>query len=311
MNEIDMSVAEIHALLALLDDPDDSVFLHVRGQLLSKGKDVLPYVEAEVSKAPSCELFLERLEELRVDLQRTDIRTAVSEWTGIGERGLWEGAMLVHRAFDPQWDFVSAQAEFDQLRREIWLELNDEHTALEQVRIINHILFSVKQLESVRKMPHSPADALPAAVLSQGRGNPLGLGILYLSIAEALGLPIRGVNLPNHFVLAYCDEAHVQSERSIIAQAGILFYINPFSDGTVIGPVEVSEFLSPLDEKETARQWKPSGSPEIIHRLVQHVAFSLKESGEEERGDALLGAFRPLISSSEDSAQGPNDHSSI
>ena len=41
MNEIDMSVAEIHALLALLDDPDDSVFLHVRGQLLSKGKDVL------------------------------------------------------------------------------------------------------------------------------------------------------------------------------------------------------------------------------------------------------------------------------
>ena len=58
-----MSVSEIHALLALLDDPDDTVYVHVRDQLISKGNEVLPYVDAEVSKAPDCDVFMGRLEQ--------------------------------------------------------------------------------------------------------------------------------------------------------------------------------------------------------------------------------------------------------
>lgn len=295
-----MSVSEIHALLALLDDPDDTVYNHVRDQLVSKGNEVLPFVNAEVSKSPDCDLFLGRLEQLRGELQRTDTKSAVEEWKRLDTPSLWEGILLVQKATYPEMDLDAARQDFEQLKRDVWLELNDELTALEQIRIINHMLFSMRGIESVRRMPNTAFDALPSFVLKEKKASPLGLGILYLCLTEALDLPIRGVNLPNHFILAYCDESHVQERSNASMQAGILFYVNPFSGGAVIGPADVAEFLSQLDQNETARQWKPCSTIEIIHRLVQNIAFSLREAGELNREQELIQSFEPLLSSLED-----------
>tara|TARA_B110000285_G_C15085156_1_gene595780 strand:+ start:506 stop:1429 length:924 start_codon:yes stop_codon:yes gene_type:complete len=306
-----MSVSEIHALLALLDDPDDTVYNHVRDQLVSKGKEILPFVHAEVSKAPDCDVFMDRLEQLRGELQRTDIKSAVNEWKSSNVPSLWEGVLLVQKATYPELDLDAARLDFEQLKRDVWLELNDELTALEQVRILNHMFFSMRGIESVRRMPHVAFDALPSYVLKEKKGNPLGMGILYLCLTEALNLPVRGVNLPNHFILAYCDDAHVQERLASSMQAGILFYINPFSSGAVIGPADVAEFLSHLDQNETARQWRPCSSVEIILRLVQNVAFSLRESGELNREMELINSFAPLLSSFEDSEERSNDHPPI
>ena len=37
-----MQPNEIHALIQLLDDPDEGVYKHVREQLLARGTEVLP-----------------------------------------------------------------------------------------------------------------------------------------------------------------------------------------------------------------------------------------------------------------------------
>ena len=37
-----MSVSEIHALIQLLDDPDENVYRHVREKFLSRGTEILP-----------------------------------------------------------------------------------------------------------------------------------------------------------------------------------------------------------------------------------------------------------------------------
>lgn len=295
-----MSVSEIHALLALLDDPDDTVYNHVRDQLISKGNEVLPYVNEEVSKSPNCDVFLGRLEKLRGELQRTDTKSAVIEWKSQDSPCLWEGVLLVQKATYPDMDVEEARQDFDRLKRDVWLELNDELTALEQIRIINHMLFSMRGMQSLRRVQNVAIEALPSFVLKEKKGNALGLGLLYLCLAETLNLPIRGVNLPNHFILAYCDESHLQEHENSSAQSGILFYVNPFSNGSVIGPDDVAEFLSHLQTSETERQWRPCNSVEIIHRLVQHVAFSLREGGELTREMELIKSFEPLLSSLED-----------
>ena len=49
----------------------------------------------------------------------------------------------------------------------------------------------------------------------------------------------------------------------------------------------------------------------IIHRLVQHVAFSLREAGELEREKELIHSFEPLLSSLEDAEERSNDHPPI
>ncbi len=61
-----MSVSEIHALIQLLDDPDENVYMHVREQLLSKGTEILPAVMEHRSSNNICAVYESRLDELVV-----------------------------------------------------------------------------------------------------------------------------------------------------------------------------------------------------------------------------------------------------
>jgi hypothetical protein len=119
------------------------------------------------------------------------------------------------------------------------------------------------------------------------------------------------VNLPNHFILAYCDVAHVNEPGVTKGQSGILFYINPYSQGSVIGVDEVSEFLVEAGEGESVQHWRPSHPMEIIQRLVRNVAFATRESSGEERSNRFLSLFEPLLSAFENSEQRSGDYPPI
>lgn len=306
-----MSISEIHALLALMDDPDETVYHHVRDRLLSKGKEVLPYVTSAAASGPECSLFQSRINRLQEGLMQSDIREELALWMEEGGRDLWSGILLVQRAVYPEWSIADSNFAFEALKKEVWLELNEELTALEQVRILNHIFFSAHQMEGVRRLPHQAAEAIPSGVLHSKKGNPLGLGMLYLAIAESLDIPMRGINLPSHFILAYCDRAHLGDDVNQKGQAGILFYVNPFSQGTIIGPDEVTEFLSHMENEESGRQWRPAQTMELIQRLVGNVAFAFREEGDEERSSQLLDVFSPLLSAFENAEKRSDDYPNV
>jgi hypothetical protein len=306
-----MSISEIHALLALMDDPDETVYTHVRERLLSKGKEVIPFVDSVASSGQNDALINGRLALLKEGLQQTDVKEALRAWMDEGGMDLWKGVELVHSAVDSSWNVAQSNGLFEALKKEIWLELNEEQTALEQVRILNHVFFSLHNMESVRRLPHVPMEALPSGVLQEKKGNPIGLGVLYLAVAQSLGIPLRGVNLPNHFILAYCDVAHVDDPLATKGQSGILFYINPYSHGSVIGVDDVSEFLVGVGEGDSVHQWRPSHPMEIIQRLVRNVAFATREASGEERSKRFLDLFEPLLSAFENTQQRSGDYPPI
>jgi hypothetical protein len=134
-----MSISEIHALLALMDDPDETVYTHVRERLLSKGKEVLPFVESAESTQQEDGLIKGRLALLKEGLQQTDVKDALADWMDLGGTDLWKGVQLVHSALDPTWNVAESMERFEALKKEVWLEMNEEQTALEQVRILNHV----------------------------------------------------------------------------------------------------------------------------------------------------------------------------
>jgi len=53
------------------------------------------------------------------------------------------------------------------------------------------------------KSPSDPGNYLLETVLARKKGNCLGLSILYLSLADRLGLPFRGVYVPSHCFVRY------------------------------------------------------------------------------------------------------------
>lgn len=278
-----MSISEIHALIRLLDDPDEGVYLHVRDKLLSKGTEILPAIMEHRASNAICEIHENRLHEIVEGLHGSYVKKGLMDWFDAGASNIIEGALWIHKAADPLLDVEEARKQYAKLRRDVWLEMNEELTALEQVRILNHIFFSSEQYTNSRSGHPNPKDALIAEVMKLKKGNPLGLGTLYLSIARDLELPIHGVNLPNHFILCYCDKNHVHDgihpEDDNKIPGGILFYINPFSEGTVIHPSDVSEFLSHLDLPVDERHCGPCAPLDIIRRLIGNVAYAFERNG--------------------------------
>jgi hypothetical protein len=277
-----MQPNEIHALIQLLDDPDEHVYQHVREQLLAKGTAVLPaLIESRESHA-QCEEHERRMDELVDGLHGAYVHKGLRDWFDAGAERVLEGALWVHKAADPLLDMDALRAKYEVLKRNVWLELNEEFTALEQVRILNHIIYDIEGYTNAKSGQPDPKHALLGEVLAEQKGNPLGLGILYLSLAQDLNLPIHGVNLPNHFILCYCDEHHVHHETEASdheTPGGVLFYINPFSQGTVINKAEVSEFLSHLELPVDEKNCGPCGSVDIVRRLIGNVAYGYERNG--------------------------------
>ncbi len=51
-----------------------------------------------------------------------------------------------------------------------------------------------------------PQNSYIGQVLDTKKGNQISLASIYSIIAQKLDIPIYGVNLPQHFILAYLDE---------------------------------------------------------------------------------------------------------
>ena len=163
------------------------------------------------------------------------------------------------------------------------MELNDNLTAFEKVRVFNHILFQVHGFKGNKRNYHAPQNSYINEVLDGHKGNPLSLAIIYQVLAEDLDLPLRGVNLPNHFVLAYMDEntAGSGSDRSI------LFYVNAFSQGDILGKSEIDEFLEKIKVPAQPGFYLPCTNIDIIRRLLNNLANSYAKQGDSERAEDL------------------------
>lgn len=72
------------------------------------------------------------------------------------------------------------------------------------VEVINDYLYENQGFTTVPNADN-PEDLFLHTVLDQRRGYCLSLSILYLSLAERLGLPIYGIVVPGHFFVRYDD----------------------------------------------------------------------------------------------------------
>ncbi|MFW5754894.1 MAG: transglutaminase-like domain-containing protein, partial [Marinilabiliaceae bacterium] len=238
-----METDKLKALIALLDDPNEEVFNSVEGELLKEEVEIVPELE-RAWEVQEDNFLQQRIENIIHSLQFRDVRKRFKNWLLYEENDLLKGAWLVARYQYPELTYEEVNNGINSLRKDIWLELNEHLTALEKVRIINHILFDVHGFSRNNSNFMSPQNSFICDVLDTRKGNPLSLSIIYSVIARRLGLPVYGVNLPKNFILAYMDEP--ASGPGIDDQKGassVLFYINPVNKGAVLGKKEIEHFI--------------------------------------------------------------------
>jgi len=273
---------EVKALISLLDDSDKEVFSHIEGKLISLGSEVIPFLEDAWSHAFDA-VLQQRIEAIVRRIQFENLLEDLKLWIHTNEDNLFDGALLLARYQYPDLDQIRIQESLNQIKKEIWLEINENLTALEIINILNHIFFTTHNFSGNTTNYHAPQNSFINIVLESKKGNPLTLGIVYLTLAQMLGLPIYGINLPEHFVLAYCGI----DDNEQIDKKNVLFYINPFSKGTVFGKSDIDVFVNRLNLTPQDNYYYPCSNKEMILRMIRNLANSYQKLGDIDKVDEL------------------------
>jgi regulator of sirC expression with transglutaminase-like and TPR domain len=281
------SEKEIIALINLLDDPNEDVFRMVEENLLQQGPDIIPALEEAWESSPD-KFYQERLEDMIHQLQFNSTEVEFSRWIHGGALDLLEGIYLIARFQFPDLTFAEVNDPVEQIKKDVWIELNDNLTALEKVKILNHIIFKIHGFTDNTSKFYDPNNSYINKVLETKKGNPISLGILYSIIAQRLELPIFGVNLPKNFILAYKDSPDLYET----GDEDILFYINPFKGGAVLGRREIDYFLKQHHIKPQKKFYVACSNIDIISRVLNN----LLNAYEKEKNAAKIRQIEKIIS---------------
>lgn len=280
-----MSDTEIQALIALIDDPDEGIYSHVRERILTLGEPVVSVLEHAWEVDDLGDLFRNRIEDLLHTIHLDLTYNRLVAWKKEGGEDLLAGALIVCRYRYAELDENRVKGRLAALRQDIWLELNDNLTAFEKVRVFNHIFFQVHGFKGNKRNYHAPQNSYINEVLETKKGNPLSLAVIYQVLAEELDLPMRGVNLPNHFVLAYMDETGVAASE--LGYGDVLFYVNAFSQGDILGKTEIDEFLGKLELPARESFYQPCSNIDIVRRLLNNLLNSYEKLNDPDRVEDL------------------------
>jgi len=129
-------------MVSLLDDPDPEIHQRVQQDLDAMGIDVVVQLEElwiradEVNERRSLEKVIHRL-------QWNNIQRNLQAWLEGDRSDLLLALCIIARYQYPNLDEQAVRQTLQTIRIEAWMGLNEQMTALEQVRHLNHLLFRV------------------------------------------------------------------------------------------------------------------------------------------------------------------------
>ena len=268
---------EVKSLIHLLDDPDGEIFEHVHEKLLSFGPEVIDYLESAWEEAFDA-IQQERIANLVHEIQFSIVKNDLRLWFHGGAFDLLQGILIINRYQYPDLDEQKVINQVEAIKRDICIHMMNEASPAEQVKLINHVFYTIYGFSGNTANHQDPQNSYISQVLESKKGNQISLAIIYAIIAQKLDIPVYGVNLPQHFILAYMDET-LQSEF----EGGILFYINAFNKGFIFGRRDVDMFLKQLNLKFDKQFYEPCSNTDIIKRVLRNLISAYEQSGSTEK----------------------------
>jgi len=261
---------EIKALFHLIDDPDQDVFDSVSSRIVSYGRGIIPNLENLWENTISGEVQ-ERIELLIHKLHYHDLTEDFIRWKNSSYQDLLTAALLVAKFQYPDLVTTPILQEVEKLRRNIWLELNSYLTPLEQVNVLTSILYSYYGLKGTEVAYQQPDEFLINKLIETKRGNSIANGILYLLLGELLDIPVKAINIPRQFVLAYIKPTYDENPERLSAQQRIEFFIDPMS-GQVFSHKDVDSYFKRVSVPPVASYFKPLSHNRIIQTTLEEFS---------------------------------------
>lgn len=268
---MDAKPSEIKALIDLLDDPDDSVFRGVHDRIVSIGEPIVKDLEQAWRvwnmKGDKDGLRCSRIEDILCDINLAVVSDGLRVWAASREQDLLEGALLVARYKYPHLNMDVTRGMFKSILELASKEIHATRMEpMEVIAALNTVVFKRFRFAPNKENPYTPHNSYISDVFARKKGSPTSLGLIYLAIAEKLDIPLRGVGLPHHFVMAY-----TYNEK-------VLFYVNPTKEGEILGLEELHKFLDRISFERHKKFVAPCDKPSIMYRLLNNLITSYSKT---------------------------------
>ena len=284
---------DINALLRLIDDPDNEVYDTVASTLLNYGREIIPSLE-QLWEVTEDEGVQERIELLIHRVHFNDLQHDLLEWSNAKHPELLRGAILVAKFQFPDLNVPAILSQFDHIRRNVWLELNNYLTPVEQVNVFNSILYSFYKLQGHELTERDPKYFFINQVLENRQGNSYTIGVIYLALAEILDIPIFAVDVPRQFIFAYIDTMYNLFDPAYTGSSQVQFYVDPIS-GMIYTQQDVDNYLHKIKAENMGSIRSPMQNRQIIYKMMEELCLCYRYRREEQKADELQQLMKLLV----------------
>jgi regulator of sirC expression with transglutaminase-like and TPR domain len=198
---------------------------------------------------------------------------------------LTETAISLAQDAYPDLDLEAVLAELDELALRLKRRLPEAADMAEKIGALNRFFFRELGFAGNLNDYYDPDNSHLNVVLKRRRGIPISLAVLYLELGEQIGIPVRGVSFPGHFLLRVTlPEGDVMLDPTTgqsLSESQMVDMLEPYISHT---EQSVGNALRMLLQPATPR--------EIVARMLRNLKAVYLQT---ERWQRLLGVQQRLV----------------
>lgn len=174
---------------------------------------------------------------------------------------LAEGALLIARAAYPNLEESLYLNQLDRIASRVKRDMAAELDAAGKIARINHVLYDVERFQGNREKYYDPNNSFLNRVLDRKTGIPITLSLIYIEVSRRLGLDVRGIGLPGHFIAALYHESEI-------------IFIDPFNRGEIRSMDDCLDIVRTYTNETAAPDidWlNPFSKKELLVRMLRNL----------------------------------------
>jgi len=194
------------------------------------------------------------------------------------------GALLIALEDYPQIDVDEYVARLDDLARRVKEKCRPGEPPVFRLGHLHSEMFDVDGYRGDPSNYYDPRNAYLNEVIERRIGLPLSLSIVFLHVADAIGLNAYGVGLPAHFIVK------VQFELNEL-------YVDPFHGGATLTVGEIETLVAEMTGgrmKLSSEHLRSSSGRQMLHRLLANLQSMWAKTGDVRKSAAAAERIQLL-----------------
>jgi regulator of sirC expression with transglutaminase-like and TPR domain len=177
---------------------------------------------------------------------------------------LFETALAIGQDVYPHLDFAAHQVEIDTIGFQLMKRIPADASHIQKLRMLNHLFFQEMGFAGNVNNFYDADNSYVHRVMATRRGIPISLAVIYMELGQQIGLDMKGISFPGHFLM----KLTVQSGEIVL---------DPIN-GSSLSREELEERIEPymgqqgeFGELPLAAYLRAAHPREIIERMLRNL----------------------------------------